>query len=787
MFRGAFVSMPAEWRAPVTDRRGHAGGALRPGPSTTADGKPLGGRRRTGGERPRRRRFRPTAIVVAVAAALLLATAITVLRTRRAASNASSPEAQRLLRGLPPGSLAVAFSTPPPPADASRSASSSSSSSSSSLPAATPIHDPALRAFVALCAAGRETYVVMDRHNGRALASRSIEALGVGCERRGGSNDASTTHPCPLADIMLAGADRSVGLCTDAAIYAWLLGARVLPLGTPLARYRAPGGWLGGNGTTTTGPCPHAPARLSLEPLYARWVLREEAGELQHQEGLGAEAFAREGGGMRTSGEGGGRGGARRGGRGRRSLARARTAGGIRNGRVQQQQQDEAQHDPSTSLPPPLPPLLPAAHNVPPRWWSPNPENQPAADRDLHARMDAVLCKTRACERMMLAYMRDLAEKVAGQGAAAAAAAAPLVLFAGHTSLDPVDAAAVTQTPLIARAPGVRPPPDLPPEEADEDEDEEDAREAEVVAALLAPAAIAADADATTTTATADKPPLLAAERPEPLRALHVRGKSGLKHTAELLACWFEKSRGEGGGGGSTPSTTTAPSWPMLDMVGPLPNPQVPESLARRYLAANVRLPLEQRAPGPAGGGSAAPQLASFASVAALQLRSAVHVCPSEREGFGHYVNEARAAGALVVASAHAPLDELVWEEEEEAASGADPHGRGPPTGVLIRPYDPTSAYFSQPGPPVPALARYAHMSVRLSPRDICAAVECALALAPEERARRGQAARRAFVEGRRALERRLGSFAGAGAAKNEVRAALERQVVDAVAEGVER
>jgi hypothetical protein len=49
-----------------------------------------------------------------------------------------------------------------------------------------------------------------------------------------------------------------------------------------------------------------------------------------------------------------------------------------------------------------------------------------------------------------------------------------------------------------------------------------------------------------------------------------------------------------------------------------------------------------------------------------LQAGSGVHICISEREGFGHYINEARAAGALVVSTDHTPMSELV----QDGASG---------------------------------------------------------------------------------------------------------------------
>lgn len=106
--------------------------------------------------------------------------------------------------------------------------------------------------------------------------------------------------------------------------------------------------------------------------------------------------------------------------------------------------------------------------------------------------------------------------------------------------------------------------------------------------------------------------------------ALHVSGWNPYKGTAAVLHAWSRR-----------------PRWPVLTVVSQLHT--------SRPDAENVSV-LSRRI--------------SDAALGQLQNAHAVHVCPSEVEGFGHTLAEALSCGAAVVTINAPPMNELITPDE---------------------------------------------------------------------------------------------------------------------------
>ena len=187
-------------------------------------------------------------------------------------------------------------------------------------------------------------------------------------------------------------------------------------------------------------------------------------------------------------------------------------------------------------------------------------------------------------------------------------------------------------------------------------------------------------------------------------RFLHVRGKSPLKHTTEIMRCWLSR-----------------PDFPHLTVVGDMTMSKIQYN--RLKAAGNIDI-----VPAPWIGerGNMDFRNLSMLQLHTLQASSGVHLCPSRREGFGHYINEARAVSALVLTTDHPPMNELVK----------------PDFGVLVRGRGGVDVFAAK----IAALASYANHSMFLSSASICKGVERILGLSQQDRLRKGTTAREAFL-----------------------------------------
>ena len=106
-------------------------------------------------------------------------------------------------------------------------------------------------------------------------------------------------------------------------------------------------------------------------------------------------------------------------------------------------------------------------------------------------------------------------------------------------------------------------------------------------------------------------------------RCIHVPGRSYLKGTRQLLSAWQRH-----------------PDWPELLVVT-----QQPAFL--KLKAPNIRF---------------ITNYLSDHELHTIMNSCGIHLCPSETEGFGHYISEAISARAVVITTNASPMNELVLD-----------------------------------------------------------------------------------------------------------------------------
>ncbi|KAJ3062435.1 hypothetical protein HDU99_005215, partial [Rhizoclosmatium hyalinum] len=188
---------------------------------------------------------------------------------------------------------------------------------------------------------------------------------------------------------------------------------------------------------------------------------------------------------------------------------------------------------------------------------------------------------------------------------------------------------------------------------------------------------------------------------------IHVHGSSGRKHTRQVFDCW-----------------KWHPEWPELVIVGSRNKtdymPDLGKKGAMRW-PPNIKLY----------------NRLSIKKLRALQVTHGVHICPSNQEGYGHYINEARSLSALVLTTNYAPMNEMVVDGE---------------SGILID-YDPL------PGEEYQLMQDHFVSPVRVTSEYICSAIEKVLKMPLEERKRMGRKAREGYDYDKVVMEGNMEEF----------------------------
>jgi glycosyltransferase involved in cell wall biosynthesis len=120
----------------------------------------------------------------------------------------------------------------------------------------------------------------------------------------------------------------------------------------------------------------------------------------------------------------------------------------------------------------------------------------------------------------------------------------------------------------------------------------------------------------------------------------------------------------------------------------------------------------------------------------AFQQHHGLHVCPSEAEGFGHTLNEARACAALLITTDGSPMRDFVVPGE---------------TGLLVGVRDEDVQRFNS------------SIAFRVTPEAIAEQVREVLRLPVEDRVRMGARGRERYLADRSAFEASIASLIGPG------------------------
>lgn len=189
-------------------------------------------------------------------------------------------------------------------------------------------------------------------------------------------------------------------------------------------------------------------------------------------------------------------------------------------------------------------------------------------------------------------------------------------------------------------------------------------------------------------------------------RLLHVAGSSPHKGTTNILQAWLQNPHWP-------PITITSHNNQLMDII----LKQIKQQLGISKLPSNIHH-IDTKL--------------SRDEISKLMATHGIHLCLSGMEGFGHYMNEARAVGALCVTTDYPPMNEMITTD----------------TGVLVKPGNMLEWTNKLPFANVAAHQITAMMNNVLLPMTL------------QQRAVKGKRARLAFEDDRRTFQQRMEQFA---------------------------
>ncbi|KAJ1538263.1 hypothetical protein HK405_013986 [Cladochytrium tenue] len=193
---------------------------------------------------------------------------------------------------------------------------------------------------------------------------------------------------------------------------------------------------------------------------------------------------------------------------------------------------------------------------------------------------------------------------------------------------------------------------------------------------------------------------------------IHAYGKSIWKHRPQVMRCWL-----------------LHPDWPTLDLVGTTPLEELLLEFTPELASlAGVEDPKNFNAT------AFPPNIVVHDTLTAtefnlLSAERGVHLAASSQEGYGHYINVARALGAVVITTDYPPMSEFVRDGE---------------SGILARPTSLSEQLHPEPFKLVEDIFT---TQLRLSPENVCTAVQRVLDMPIADRMRMGLNARAAYED----------------------------------------